>query len=64
MFEPTPEGLSAGSFGTAIPIATIARWQASGRVGPGVHPPEVAVPAGDFLRDLEAEGVRFPAAAP
>jgi saccharopine dehydrogenase (NAD+, L-lysine-forming) len=60
MFRPTPEGLSAGSFGTAIPIATIARWQASGRVGPGVHPPEVAVPADDFLRDLEAEGVLFP----
>lgn len=60
MFHPTREGLSAGSFGTAVPIATIARWQAAGRVGAGVHPPEVAVPVEDFLRDLEAEGVVLP----
>ena len=60
MFHPTKEGLSAGSFGTAIPIATIARWQAAGRVGAGVHPPEVAVPVEDFLRDLQAEGVVLP----
>jgi lysine 6-dehydrogenase len=60
MFHPTKEGLSAGSFGTAVPIATIARWQAAGRVGAGVHPPEVAVPVEDFLRDLQSEGVVLP----
>ena len=56
-FSPSPEGLSAGAFGTAIPIATTARWQAEGRVPPGVHPAEIAFEARAFLRDLEAEGV-------
>jgi lysine 6-dehydrogenase len=60
MFHPTHDGLSAGSFGTAIPIATMARWQAAGRVGPGVHPPELAVPVEEFLVALEAEGVVLP----
>jgi saccharopine dehydrogenase-like NADP-dependent oxidoreductase len=55
--EPSPEGLSAGAFGTAIPIATTVRWQAEGRVPPGVHPPEAAFEARAFVRDLEAEGV-------
>ena len=57
--EPSPEGLSAGAFGTAIPIATTVRWQAEGRVPPGVHPPEAAFEARAFVRDLEAEGVGF-----
>jgi saccharopine dehydrogenase-like NADP-dependent oxidoreductase len=57
--EPSPEGLSAGAFGTAIPIATAVRWQAAGRVAPGVHPPETAFDPEMFVRDLEAEGVRF-----
>jgi saccharopine dehydrogenase (NAD+, L-lysine-forming) len=56
-FSPSPEGLSAGAFGTAIPIATTVRWQAEGRVPPGVHPPETAFDARAFVRDLEAEGV-------
>jgi lysine 6-dehydrogenase len=56
-FSPSPEGLSAGAFGTAIPIATTVRWQAEGRVPPGVHPPETAFEARAFLQDLEAEGV-------
>ena len=57
-FSPSVEGLSAGAFGTAIPIATTARWQAEGRVPPGVHPPETAFDARAFVRDLEAEGVQ------
>jgi len=62
MFHPTPDGLAAGNFGTAIPIATVSRWQAAGRVPGGVHPPETAVPVREFLADLAAEGVEFPPA--
>ena len=58
-FDPSPEGLSAGAFGTAIPIAVTARWMAEGRVPAGVHPPETAFDAGAFVAELEAEGVRF-----
>jgi saccharopine dehydrogenase (NAD+, L-lysine-forming) len=58
-FDPSPEGLSAGAFGTALPIAVSARWQAEGRVAPGVHPPETAFDPEAFLAALEAEGVRF-----
>ncbi len=56
-FDPSPEGLSAGAFGTAIPIAVSSRWQAEGRVAPGVHPPETAFDAQAFVADLQAEGV-------
>ncbi len=56
-FRPSPEGLSAGAFGTAIPIAVTARWLAEGRVAPGVHPPETAFESGAFVADLEREGV-------
>jgi saccharopine dehydrogenase (NAD+, L-lysine-forming) len=58
-FEPSPEGLSAGAFGTAIPIATTVRWLAEGRVPPGVHPPETAFEPAAFVADLEREGVGF-----
>lgn len=58
-FDPSPEGLSAGAFGTALPIAVSARWQAEGRVAPGVHPPETAFDPEAFLAGLAAEGVRF-----
>jgi saccharopine dehydrogenase (NAD+, L-lysine-forming) len=58
-FDPSPEGLSAGAFGTAIPITVSVRWQAEGRVPPGVHPPETAFDAEDFVADLEREGVAF-----
>jgi saccharopine dehydrogenase-like NADP-dependent oxidoreductase len=57
--EPSPEGLSAGAFGTAIPIAVTARWMAQGRVPPGVHPPESAFAAQAFVDDLQREGVGF-----
>lgn len=56
-FLPPPEGVSAGAFGTALPIAVAARWLAEGRVEPGVHPPETALPADAFLEDLASEGV-------
>ena len=56
-FRPTPEGIGGGAFGTSIPLAVAARWLASGRVPPGVHPPETALPADEFLGELEEEGV-------
>ena len=58
-FTPSPEGLSAGAFGTAIPIVTTARWLAEGRVPTGVHPPETAFEPAAFVADLEREGVGF-----
>ncbi|HEX2032225.1 MAG TPA: saccharopine dehydrogenase C-terminal domain-containing protein, partial [Actinomycetota bacterium] len=59
LFRPTPEGISAGAFGTAIPIAVAARWLAEGRIPPGVHPPEDVLTPDEFLEDLAAEGVRL-----
>ena len=56
-FRPTPEGIGAGPFGTSVPLAVAVRWLAEGRVPPGVHPPETAFPASEFLRTLEGEGV-------
>jgi lysine 6-dehydrogenase len=58
-FRPSPEGLSAGAFGTAIPIAIAVRWLAEGRVPAGVHPPETAFEAEAFVAELEREGVEF-----
>lgn len=58
-FEPSPEGLSAGAFGTAIPIVTSTLWQAADRVEPGVHPPESAFEPEEFVGELEREGVWF-----
>jgi saccharopine dehydrogenase-like NADP-dependent oxidoreductase len=55
--RPAPEGLSAGAFGTAIPIVITARWLAEGRVPPGVHPPETAFDPEAFVADLGREGV-------
>jgi lysine 6-dehydrogenase len=57
--RPTAEGIGAGPFGTSIPLAVAARWLAEGRVPAGVHPPENAFPAQEFLRALEAEGVEL-----
>ena len=58
--EPSPaEGLSAGAFGTALPITVAVRWMAAGRVAPGVHPPETAFSAEAFVEELEREGVEF-----
>jgi saccharopine dehydrogenase (NAD+, L-lysine-forming) len=56
---PTPEGISGGTFGTAIPITVTARWMAEGRVPPGVHPPEIAFDPEVFIAELEREGVTF-----
>jgi saccharopine dehydrogenase-like NADP-dependent oxidoreductase len=58
-FEPTPEGIGGGAFGTAVPIAVAVRWLADGRIPAGVHPPETAFAAEAFLADLEREGVRL-----
>ena len=58
-FDPSPEGLSAGAFGTAIPITVAVRWMAEGRVPAGVHPPETAFRADEIVSDLEREGVTF-----
>jgi hypothetical protein len=57
LFRPSPEGIAAGTFGTAMPIATTARWLAEGRIAPGVHPPETAMDADAFIRELSAKGV-------
>jgi len=56
---PTPEGISAGAFGTALPITVAVRWMAEGRVAPGVHPPETAFDPESFMAELEREGVTF-----
>jgi saccharopine dehydrogenase-like NADP-dependent oxidoreductase len=58
-FDPSPERLSAGAFGTALPIAVAARWQAEGRVTPGVHAPETAFDPEPFIAELQAGGVEF-----
>ncbi|MDQ4004728.1 MAG: saccharopine dehydrogenase NADP-binding domain-containing protein [Actinomycetota bacterium] len=58
-FRPTPEGISAGAFGTASPMAVGARWLAAGRVAPGVHPPETAFEPEAFVDDLREEGVQI-----
>jgi len=58
-FLPTPEGIGAGAFGTALPITIAVRWMAEGRVPPGVHPPETAFDAQAFVAECEREGIRF-----
>ena len=58
-FDPSPEGLSAGAFGTALPIAIAVRWMAEGRVESGVHPPETAFDPVAFVAECEREGVGF-----
>jgi saccharopine dehydrogenase-like NADP-dependent oxidoreductase len=58
-FEPQPEGIGGGVFGTAMPMAVAARWLAEGRVPPGVHPPETALPAEAFVEDLQGEGMKL-----
>jgi saccharopine dehydrogenase (NAD+, L-lysine-forming) len=57
--EPSREGLSAGAFGTAIPITVTARWMAEGRLESGVLPPETAFDPEAFTAELEREGVTF-----
>jgi saccharopine dehydrogenase (NAD+, L-lysine-forming) len=59
LFTPPPEGMSAGSFGTALPITVAVRWMAEGRVAPGVHPPETAFDPQAFVDELAREGVAF-----
>ncbi|MFL5738431.1 MAG: saccharopine dehydrogenase C-terminal domain-containing protein [Actinomycetota bacterium] len=59
LFTPPPEGFSAGSFGTALPITVAVRWMAEGRVAPGVHPPETAFDPQAFVDELAREGVVF-----
>jgi saccharopine dehydrogenase-like NADP-dependent oxidoreductase len=54
--EPPPEGITAGAFGTALPIAIAAPWLAGGKVEPGVHPPENAFSAEEFIEAYAAEG--------
>ena len=58
-FRPTAEGISAGALGTASPMVVAARWLASGRVPPGVHPPETGFEPEGFVEDLRREGVRI-----
>jgi saccharopine dehydrogenase (NAD+, L-lysine-forming) len=58
-FDPQPEGIGGGAFGTAVPIAVAAQWLAEGRIPSGVHPPEAVLAPEAFLADLEREGVVF-----
>jgi saccharopine dehydrogenase-like NADP-dependent oxidoreductase len=52
-------GVSGGTLLVAAPPAVVARWLASGKVKEkGVLPPERAVEAKPFFRDLEARGAR------
>jgi saccharopine dehydrogenase (NAD+, L-lysine-forming) len=52
-------GLSGGTLLVASPPAIVARWLARGQVRQsGVLPPEQAVDAAAFFRDLEARGAR------
>ena len=52
-------GISGGTMLVASPPAIVARWLASGRVKEtGVLPPERAVDAAAFFKDLEARGAR------
>jgi saccharopine dehydrogenase-like NADP-dependent oxidoreductase len=52
-------GISGGTLLVASPPAIVARWLASGAVKEtGVLPPERAVDAARFFRDLEARGAR------
>ena len=60
-FTPSAEGLSAGAFGTALPITVAVRWMAQGKVAPGVHPPETAFDPKLFVDELVGEGVEFAA---
>jgi lysine 6-dehydrogenase len=58
-FDPQPEGIGGGAFGTSAPMAVAARWLAEGRVPPGIHPPESALDPVPFLEELAGEGMRF-----
>jgi len=52
-------GLSGGTLLVASPPAIVARWLAQGKVkAAGVLPPERAVEAGPFFRELESRGAR------
>jgi saccharopine dehydrogenase (NAD+, L-lysine-forming) len=52
-------GISGGTLLVASPPAIVARWLAEGRVkSAGVLPPERAVDAAPFFKDLEARGAR------
>ena len=51
------DGLSAGAFGTALPLAVAARWLAEGRIAPGVHPPEEGITAEPFMGELAERGM-------
>jgi saccharopine dehydrogenase (NAD+, L-lysine-forming) len=52
-------GISGGTVLVASPPAIVARWLAQGKVkASGVLPPEQAVEAAPFFKDLEARGAR------
>ncbi len=55
----TEWGISGGTLLVASPPAIVARWMAQGKVkAAGVLPPEQAVAAAPFFKDLEARGAR------
>lgn len=64
LFRPTPEGIAAGAFGTALPITICARALAAGGLEPGVHPPETALDLEPFLDELARHGVELAVVGP
>lgn len=55
-----PQGdMSAGAFGTALPITIATRWMTEGKVESGVHPPESAFDPELFMEDVTAEGIEL-----
>jgi saccharopine dehydrogenase-like NADP-dependent oxidoreductase len=55
-FDPSPEGIGAGAFGTSIPLVIATRWLAERRIPPGVHPPETALEPDPFLDEVRGQG--------
>ncbi|HSJ55685.1 MAG TPA: saccharopine dehydrogenase NADP-binding domain-containing protein [Anaerolineae bacterium] len=46
-----------GALPTGVAPSIAAQWLAAGRIGPGVHPPELALDPEPFFKELEARGI-------
>jgi saccharopine dehydrogenase-like NADP-dependent oxidoreductase len=46
-----------GALPTGVAPSIAAQWLAQGRIGPGVHPPEIALEPEPFFKELEARGI-------
>lgn len=52
-------GITAMMRTTGYSLALTGVMQADGRIAPGVHTPDECVPAGDYLREMAARGVKI-----